>query len=118
MEQVTDIVLKASAAAFCVCLVIGLVALCLKLFTKWEPGDTKLFNWIVRGLLVSVVGAVGSFAAQQFALDQDEPEKEDPPVIEEQVEMGVALRMAVIETLIATSDRLDQEKSHDQGNKA
>lgn len=39
-------------------------------------------------------------------------------VIEEQVEMGVALRMAVIETLIATSDRLDEEKSYNQGDKS
>ncbi len=32
-------------------------------------------------------------------------------VIQEQVEMGVALRMAVIETLIETSDRLSQKRS-------
>ena len=31
-------------------------------------------------------------------------------VIQEQVEMGVALRMAVIETLIETSDRLNQKR--------
>ena len=31
-------------------------------------------------------------------------------VIQEQVEMGVALRMAVIETLIETADRLDQRR--------
>lgn len=38
-------------------------------------------------------------------------------VIEEQVEMGVALRMAVIETLIETSDRLDNEKQTNGGQK-
>jgi hypothetical protein len=66
IEQATQVVLIASALAFCICLVLGLVALGLRLFTDWKPRDTKLFDWLVKGFLVSIVGGIGSFVVQQF----------------------------------------------------
>jgi len=67
IKPVTEVILIACAIAFCLCLVLGLVALCLRLFTEWQPRDAKVFNWLVNGFLLSIVGGIGSLVIQNFA---------------------------------------------------
>lgn len=61
--NVAPVVIWACVVAFILCLVGAL----LILFERWTPKRRSTSKWLVGGVLSSIVGAVGSFAAAQFS---------------------------------------------------
>lgn len=59
---VTETIIWTCVIAFMICVIAGL----LVLTERWTPKNSATSKWLVGGVLVSAVGAVGGFASQQF----------------------------------------------------
>lgn len=68
-ESVAPVLIWACVVAFILCLAGAL----LVLFELWTPKRRATRNWLVSGVLVSAVGAVGSFATAQFSVSRATP---------------------------------------------
>lgn len=64
---VPQIIIWTFVASFVLCVGAGL----LVIFDLWSPRDPAVRKWLVRGVIVSVVGAVVGFGVRQFATEQE-----------------------------------------------